>query len=209
MRWAFLLLGVLLGVLLLGAARFTFLHPAEGVHHHANFAIFVDGQRLDLSDMRYMEDVAACASDPAGMRPQDRVHLHNGEQDVVHVHQVAATWGDLFANLGLGLGDNFLILDDGRRFFEGEEGRTIKFFLNGQQVVEMANRPVRSEDRVLISVGPETPDQALESQFGQVASSAGEYNAKMDPATCAGARREVRLRERIRDAFGGPCAASH
>jgi hypothetical protein len=204
MRWASLLLGAVLGVLLFVAARFFFLPPPPSVHYHANFALFVDGQRVDLSGDRYMEEVGACAADPAGMRPQDRVHLHNNEANVVHVHHNAATWSALFTNLGFGLGDTYLILDDGRRFFDGEEGRTVKFFLNGEQVLEMANRTIRSEDRVLVSVGGESPEQALQTQFPAVMSNAGHFNTMQDPAGCAGSMRELTVGERIRRAFWVP-----
>jgi hypothetical protein len=201
MRWVSLLLGILLGALLLGALRFLFLPPPPAVHYHANFALFVDGQRVDLSGDRYMEDVAACAADPDAVRPQDRVHLHNHDQDVVHVHHGGATWGHLFTNLGMGLGDRYLILDDGRRLFDGEEGRTLEFFVNGMQVLELANRQVRSEDRVLISMGPETPAEVEATQLPQVAHNAGEFNGRDDPATCAGAHRDLTVGERLRRAF--------
>jgi hypothetical protein len=204
MRWASLLLGAIVGVLLFVAARFFFLPPPPSVHYHANFALFVDGQRVDLSGDHYMEDVTACAGDPAGIRPQDRAHLHNHEADVVHVHHNAATWSALFTNLGFGLGDDYLILDDGRRFFSGEEGRSVKFFLNGEQVLEMANRTIRSEDRVLVSVGTETPEQALATQYATVASTAGEYNTRQDPAGCAGNMRQLTVRERLQRAIWAP-----
>jgi hypothetical protein len=204
MRWGTLFVGLVVGVFALGSARFFFVEPPPAVHHHANFAVFVDGERLDLSGGRYMEDVTACAADPAGIRPQDRAHLHNNDPDVVHVHHGGATWGHLFANLGMGLGDDFLILDNGRRFFDGEDGRTLKFFLNGQQVLELQNRMIRSEDRVLVSVGMETPDEALASEYAEVASNAGHFNEVSDPAGCAGAMREVSLGERLRNAFWGP-----
>jgi hypothetical protein len=195
--------GLVLGVLLLGGARFFFVHPPEPVHFHANFALFVDGQRVDLSGNRYMEDVAACSANADAQRPQDRIHMHNNLQDVVHVHASGATWGHLFANLDMSLGDRHLILDDERKLFEGEEGRTIEFFVNGMQVLELANRQLRSEDRVVISVGPETPDEVLAEQFPQVASNADEFNQMDDPAGCAGAAHEMTFGERLRNAFWG------
>lgn len=203
MRWVYLLSGTLFGVLLLGAARFAFVHPPEAVHYHANLALFVDGQRFDLSGDRYMEDVAACAANPDAVRPQDRAHLHNNDHDVVHVHHGGATWGHLFTNLGFGLGDRYLILDDGRKLFDGEEGRTIKFFVNGMQVLELANRQIRSEDRVVVSIGAETADEVLATQVPQVASNAGEFNTISDPAGCAGAHRELTFGERLHHAFWG------
>jgi hypothetical protein len=76
--------------------------------------------------------------------------------------------------------------------------------LNGQQVLELQNRMIRSEDRVLVSVGMETPDEALASEYAEVASNAGHFNEVSDPAGCAGAMREVSLGERLRNAFWGP-----
>jgi hypothetical protein len=204
MRWAFLAVGMLMGGALLGAARFAFVPLPEGVHHHANFAVFVDGRRLDLAGDRYMEDVAACAADPDAVRPQDRVHLHNNEPDVVHVHHGGATWSHFFSNLGFSLGDDHLILDDGRRLFDGEENRSFKFFVNGRQVLEFGNRPIRSGDRALVSVGSESPDRVFAEQYPQVASHAAEFNEVSDPAGCAGAQREWSFEDRLRHAFWGP-----
>lgn len=204
MRWVYLVTGVVLGALLLGGARFAFVQPPQGVHHHANFAVFVDGERLDLSGARYMEDVAACAADPNAVRPQDRAHLHNDEGGVVHVHHGGATWGHLFANLGFGFGDGHLILDDGRRFFDGEEGRTFELVVNGREVLELANRPIRSLDRVLVSIGPETLEEVMAQQFPRVPNDAAHFNEVSDPAGCAGAQAERSLAERLVSAFWAP-----
>jgi hypothetical protein len=120
------------------------------------------------------------------------------------VHHNAATWGHLFANLGFGLGDTYLILDDGRRLFDGQDGRTLKFFLDGQQVLEMANRPVRSEEHVLVSFGSETPEQVLATQWPAVKTNAGEFNHMQDPAGCAGSMRKLTVGEKIRRAVWAP-----
>ena len=42
--------GMALGAFGLGAARFLWVPPPEATHFHANWAIYVDGERLDLSD---------------------------------------------------------------------------------------------------------------------------------------------------------------
>jgi len=202
-RWAFLGLGILLGVLLLGGARFALVHPPEAVHYHANFAVFVDGERLDLSADRFMEDVAACSADPDQVRPEDRAHLHENDPDVVHVHHGGATWGHLFTNMGMALGEDFLFLADDRRLFDGAEGRTIEFFVNGLQVPDLHNRVIRSQDRALVSIGREPFDEVLATQFPQVASDAGVFNTTSDPASCAGAHQEWTLAERLRHAFWG------
>jgi hypothetical protein len=202
-RWTLLGLGMLLGALVLGGARFAFVHPPEAVHYHANFLVFVDGERLDLSADRYMEDVAACSADPDQLRPEDRIHLHENDPDVVHVHHGGATWGHLFTNLGMALGGDYLFLADGTRLFDGEGGRTIEFFVNGLQVSDIHNRAVRSEDRVLVSIGAEPSEVVAESQVPRVASDAVAFNSTADPASCAGSHQAMGLADRLRHAFWG------
>lgn len=199
MKWR-VALGFVLGILALGLARFAFTPWPEPPHYHANWMVVIDGRPLDLSGSRYMEDVAACAA--AGqVIPAERVHMHNGEDEVVHVHHSGVAWGHFFENLGFGAGAGYLILDDGRRFFE-EDGRTLKYVVNGFVVEDVHTRLVRPGDRLLVSYGPESAETVLETQFPQVPADAPEYDARNDPATCAGAR-DVGVLERLRRAFWG------
>lgn len=195
-----LLAGVVIGALALGAARFAFVPIPHPPHFHANFAVFVDGARLDLSGDRFMEDVAACS---VGERvlPRSRVHLHDNDADVVHVHHQGVTWGHLFENLGMGLGEGYLALADGRVLTE-EGGKTLKFVVNGQPQFAVHGELVRSGDRVLISYGPESEAEVVRTHFPAVAANAEEFNSRPDPASCAGAH-EATLSERLRHAFFG------
>ncbi len=191
-------LGALLGAVALGAARFAAMPPDAVVHYHANWAIVVDGQRLDLSADRYMEDVARCRMH-ASMDPRDRVHLHSNDADGVHVHAPAATWGHLLTNLGFGLGRDYLVTDRGVRH-EAAPPRSLKFVLNGRPVEEVHNRVIASEDRLLISYGAEAVDEVVRSQFPQVATTAAALNTQPDPASCSGAA-ERTIGDRLRHAF--------
>lgn len=190
--------GFLLGVLGLGLVRFSFAPHDHAVHYHANFAVFVNGERLDLSADRYMEDVSACVG-TGEIQPRQRVHLHNNDHDVVHVHHDGVAWGHFFENLGFGLGRDFLITDRGERLFDGEGG-TLKFIVNGFTVPSLHDRPVRRSDRVLVSFGPESLEAVLAEQFPVVASNAPEFDALNDPAGCGGAA-PASLGERLRSAF--------
>ena len=93
------ILALLGGVLALGLARLAFAPLAPVTHHHANWAVFVDGERMDLSADRYMEEIAACAASDEGILPSQRIHMHENNPDIVHVHHEGATWGALMANL--------------------------------------------------------------------------------------------------------------
>lgn len=179
-----LLVGAVLGMVLLSAARFAGLPHEHGVHHHANWAIFLDGRRLDLTANRYMEDVFQCTMDPTHQRPEDRVHMHESNHDVVHVHAAGVTWGHLLANLGFGVGDDYLEIEDALYRTDGE--RSLKFVLDGSPVRSIRNVAIGDRDRLLISFGPESVDEVVASQFPQVADDAARYNELPDPASCSG-----------------------
>jgi hypothetical protein len=194
------ILGLVVGVLALAAFRLVFIPMERPTHYHANFAIFVDGKRVDLSTDEYMEDVATCAVGETVL-PISRAHLHSNNPDVAHVHHEGVTWGHLLMNLGFGLGEEYLALDEGPVLTEGE-GRTLKFILNGRPQFAVHNELIRSGDRLLISYGPESEAEVLRTQFPRVASNAEEYNQRRDPAGCSGPA-ETTLWDRIRYAFVG------
>jgi hypothetical protein len=193
-----LLIGTVFGILLIGAVRYATQESYEGVHYHANWAVFVDGQRLDLTANRYMEDVFQCTVDPTQQRPEDRVHMHENNHDVVHVHAAGVTWGHFIDNLGFGMGDDYLYTDAAR--YESAEDRSLKFVLNGTEVRTIRNRAIRDQDRLVISFGPETIDEVLAVQYPQVAVDAHHYNTMPDPASCAGPQNETTA-DRLRRAF--------
>jgi hypothetical protein len=193
------LLGFLLGVLALGAARFILTPWPDPVHHHANWALFVEDAQVDLSDKRYMEDVAACAAGEH-ITARQRVHMHEGIDEVVHVHHDGVTWGHFLANLGWSVGDDWLLLDDGRSL-AANDSTLLVFVVNGFVVPSIRERLIASGDRLLISYGATSEEAALSRQFPQVADNAAEYNAANDPASCAGGHGELTAGERIRRAF--------
>lgn len=181
-------IGFVLGVVSLGLVRAAAVAPPPVVHHHANVAVFLQGERVDFSGDRYMEDVASCYGGD-GSNPRDRVHFHENNPDVVHVHAPGATWGHLFQNLGWSLGVDHLVTDDGRRFFHGEGGDLV-FVLNGLPVDRVEDRVVASGDRLLVSFTDAPVDAVVQGEFPQVASNAPEYNLRPDPATCSGSGHE-------------------
>jgi hypothetical protein len=197
-RWILVVVGAALGILAWGLLRFALGPCPDPPHYHANWAVVVDGKQLDFSGDRYMEAVATCAATDV-VRPAERVHMHNNEGDVVHVHHTGVAWGHFFDNLGMDVGPDYLIMDRERRFFEGEGG-TLKFVLNGFVVGEISALPIGSGDRLLISYGPESPEQVVDEQFPRVPADAEEYNERDDPAGCSGAV-DVGLWERLRAAF--------
>ncbi|HEX9679627.1 MAG TPA: hypothetical protein VGA08_03335 [Candidatus Saccharimonadales bacterium] len=177
----FIVLGMafVLGVAWLVALRFIFIVP-EAVHYHASFAVVIDGEREPFDGFGFYEEVQACTAEEA-QNPRGRIHLHQPNSDVVHVHDEAATWGNLFENLGLILSDELIKTPKGL-FIDGQRGQ-LSFMLNGQIINSAANRVVGDTDRLLISFGT---INTLESEFAQTSSNAAEFNANVDPAGCGG-----------------------
>ena len=188
-----------IGVLGLGLIRLVFLPAIEPVHYHANWAMWIDGKRVDFSADRYMEDVAACSADASNITAPQRVHLHENNPDVVHVHHSGATWGHLIQNLGWGIGSDWVLTDE-RDLHEDGEGQRLTFILNGLFVPPAFNRVILPGDRMLISFGQESTERLLQDQFGSVLSDAPEYDAGYDPAGCQGSAAETQG-ERVRRAL--------
>lgn len=193
------LLGVAVGVLALGGLRLALLPPLETVHYHANWAVWIDGARVDLSGDRYMEDVGACVTDPAAMTAEARVHMHENNPDVIHVHHAGATWAHLLQNLGWGVGQGWLVTDDGTIHRDGE-GKRISWILNGMDVPPAHDRVIRPGDRLLLTYGSEAPADLVELRFPTVAADAPGFDGTYDPAGCAGHAEET-FGDRVRRAF--------
>lgn len=191
-----LVLAFFLGAFWLFAMRFVLVDKTE-THYHANFAVFVDDERLPFDNFTFYEEVAACFGGEDA-RPQDRVHMHDQVNHVVHVHRDAATWGHFFANLNMTLGDNVFSYED-EVFVDGEQ-TNIVFYLNGEEIDSVANRVIGNEDVLLISVGDPT-DEDLQNQYKQIQKDAAEYNDRQDPSSCSGGE-PFTLTERLKEAVG-------
>lgn len=176
----FVLIGIALGILLFGLIRFV-AQPAP-THYHANFAVFINGQRQEFKGAQYYEEIASCSAEE---RPAGRVHMHDNVNHVVHVHEKLMTWGNFFTVLGLSLTDK-AYFDGERAFVDGRQGN-LRFVLNDKPVLTVANKVIESEDRLLISFGSEDSTQ-LQQQFAQIITDAGDYNRKQDPAACRGSQ---------------------
>lgn len=174
--------GFVIGCLFLVAIRFV-SYKDDTVHHHANFELYVDGKRDEFKSFTFYEEVQACSSDAVN-NPKIRVHMHNQENSVVHVHAPAVTWGHFFANLGYTLGGKVIKTDSGV-YVDGENGKKLTFVLNGKDVTDISNKVIDSEDALLINYGDEN-SEALKVRYDSIDKSADEYNQRDDPSGCKG-----------------------
>ena len=107
---AFGVAAFLLGSVFAFSLRFILVEK-QSVHYHANFALYVNGQRELFDDASFYEEVASCSITVAN--PKSLVHMHDNVSHVVHAHNDAATWGLFFQNISYSVSRTTLITDDG------------------------------------------------------------------------------------------------
>ncbi len=171
----------IIGVLALATWRFATYHPTS-VHYHANFAVYVNGQRESFAADSYYEGVSNCYADEANA-PTERAHLHDHVNDIVHVEDSAVTWGQFFQNLGWGTGSNYIQTSD--KLLVASASHPITYMLNGKPVDNPAGLVIRSLDKLLVSYGM-TSKAKLQTQTQSISDSAGVANTTPDPESCSG-----------------------
>lgn len=169
----------ILGIVWFIAIRLV-TYSSDSDHFHANFALYIDGEKEDFKEEVFYEEVSSCGE--IDNNPLTRVHMHDNIGSVVHVHDASATWSNFFENLGLTLGDEVLSVR-GKTYVDGENGQ-LMFFLNGQRVRTLSGKNIQSEDKLLISF--DESSAVLSDQYQSVESTAKEYNEKSDPSACKG-----------------------
>ncbi len=176
---AYLVLGLLLGLLLFAAVRW-FGYRDESVHYHANFAVYINGAREQFSSPGYYQEVLSCDAN-ASANPLHRAHMHDSVNDVAHVEDQGVTWGQFFENLGWSVSG--LALKNTNTIYVDGRGGELTFILNEVRQEDVASRVIQSRDKLLVSYG--AAPQA-ETEYQSVADSAATFNSQDDPAACAG-----------------------
>jgi hypothetical protein len=105
-------------------------------HTHADFAIWMDGQRMDFSASELMSGLSTdeTTHDEDSERHDPYLHLHDGIGHVIHRHKPGLSVGDFFASIQIGIAGNcytsFEPLADGEICGE----HPFRMFINGKEV---------------------------------------------------------------------------
>ncbi|MFZ1323820.1 MAG: hypothetical protein WAQ57_01510 [Candidatus Saccharimonadales bacterium] len=175
----------LLGALFVFCLRFILVEKIS-THYHANFAVYVNGEREKFDDPSFYEEVSSCSVSHAN--PKAMAHMHDNVSHVVHVHDDASTWGLFFQNLSFGVSREALLTDAGL-FVDGQDGNKLTYLLNGQIVSNIAGRVIGSEDVLLVDYG-KTDTDTINSRYEDITRDAGEYNKRNYPSACTGSKTE-------------------
>jgi hypothetical protein len=199
-RWCIFLAGILLASLVLLGIRFA-NYTIPHTHYHANFGVYINGQREEFKASHYYEEIAACTVHGA-IQPAQRAHMHDEINDVIHVHDDAVTWGQFFDNIGWVLGPNFIQSDNKTLYVEDDTAK-LNIVLNGQNLTDLTainNQVIKDEDRLLISFG-DIDDSTLGKEYKSVPATAHHYDITPDPASCAGQAENPSVSERLQHLF--------
>ena len=181
--WLVALAGAVVGVLELLVIRFATYNPPT-VHYHANFAVYINGQREAFKSPQYYQEVSICSLH--GSTPEARVHMHDNINNVVHVHDQAVTWGDFFQNLGWGIGQNYLATPT--QVYTANGSDQLNIVLNGHNLTGLTNlgdTVIKDKDQLLVSFGT-ISDSQLQQEFKSVGNSAARYDTQKDTSACSG-----------------------
>jgi len=199
-KWAFLAIGLVAGVIIILAIRFA-TYTVSATHYHANFAVYINGQREQFKGPQYYQEVAACTVHGA-IQPAQRAHMHDNINSVIHVHDDGVTWSQFFDNLGWSIGPNF-IQDDQQHMYTENGDNKLNIELNGQNLTDLtsiANQVIKDRDRMLISFG-NIDSKTLQTEYASVPATAKHYDETPDPASCAGQMEKVTISDRLQHLF--------
>ncbi len=149
-----LLITFSLFLLVLIAAIFSWNHLAPvkiepPVHYHAGFRVYIDGTLQDYSDTKYMNYTmcSATATKPTKSEDQEeKAHLHDGVDDVVHVERNGATWGDLFTNIKV----------------QFPKDKPLVGYIDGKKIADIMHTPITAYTTAIFVVGTDAPDHSQE-----------------------------------------------
>ncbi len=189
--------GLAVGAVAVLGIRFAAYSP-ERVHYHANFNVYVNGQREAFASPFYYEEEAggSCTTDTA-ITPGKRAHMHDNIGDVVHVEDHAVTWGQFFQNLGWTVNDTLVQTRD--KVYLADAAHPITFMINNHLVQNISTEVINDNDRLLVDFGT-TDDAVLQKEYQAVPATAAQYDQGKDPAACMSNAKPT-MSERMRHLF--------
>ena len=116
-------------------------------HEHASLLVRIFGDKLDFSS-------------PAYQIKSSWIHFEDSDGTTIHRHSSGVTLGYLFDGIGFVVNDECFIMPNGNKFCNGiDERYSLKYYVNHQLVSDIYNYVFEDGDRILISFGPELPEE--------------------------------------------------
>ena len=120
--------------------------PLGSAHIHADIKVYVLSNPIDFILQKYkLQDKA--------------VHFENRDGDVIHVHATGITLGYIFKTLRMGIDNECLTLDTGRKYCNNGNAE-LKVFVKSantdwEQIFYPNDYAIQGMDKILVNYGPE------------------------------------------------------
>lgn len=138
----------------------------EKVHEHADFAVYLNGEKFDFTDAKYQ------SSETNKLDPD--AHLHDGNGDITHKHRKGITLGYFFDTIGMKFDNQCFVTDDGKQYCNTTD-KKLKMFVNGKENTVFGDYEFTDLDRILITYGDEA---GLAGQIASITDLACMYSEK-------------------------------
>ncbi len=138
----------------------TGIGPLRSAHLHADVKVYINGQAIDFSQQKYQ-------------LKNSFIHFEEGIGDVIHTHATGLTIGHMLKSVGISFNNNCIVVD-GKNYCN-EDGKKLKFYVNGQQYSEFDNYIIKDLDKYLISYGSENEEE-IQKQLSSITNLALRYS---------------------------------
>ena len=120
-------------------------------HVHSSVLVRIFGDKFDFAV-------------PSYQIKNSWIHFEDSDGTTIHRHSTGVTLGFLFDSLNIGIDNKCFVFPDGRQFCTNED-YSLKYYINHQPVSDIREYVFEDGDRILISFGPETPEEIEEQLF--------------------------------------------
>ena len=121
-----------------------FTYYEDKVHVHADFLVYINDKKIDLTDVKYQSSVEQIL--------HKNVHLHDGEDKVVHRHAEGITFAEFLSSVGFTLTNDCLTTDTNENLCSNE-GSVLTLYVNKQPYADITSYIPQEEDQVLLYYG--------------------------------------------------------
>jgi hypothetical protein len=119
--------------------------PVGSAHEHAVFAIKLDGNAIDFSQDKYQVKSRL-------------IHVENRDGTTLHRHATDVPFSEFLKSVRMSIVDGCFTNDDGQKFCDDGD-KSLKLFVNGEQVDSINDYVLYENDHLLVIYGNESSDE--------------------------------------------------
>lgn len=130
-----------------GDASHPIANATEEVHVHADFLFYIGNERIRLTAEEFQST--------AEHLKHKSIHIHDGNDAVLHRHAEGTTFADLINSLGFNLTNDCLTMTDGTKHCSDENDK-LMLIVKGELVPDITSYIFAEEDEILLYFGDPT-----------------------------------------------------